>query len=583
MNRDLQATIAMGWIEEDVPDDVVMPLHQIIDQWRQDTSVSESSLWLRLIDCLRQLGCFDSEVAACRHAVILFPQQSGFRLRLAQALHRIGGDEEALRVIVGIPALDPYRADALVFRLTQFSTVDAVDGPLCDELEQLLLNSADWGLHHGSLVEMLIRRGLQPRAEAFFLRWKENGTPSPDGLIDLGGAAMQLGHPEWARPLFTPVLLAAAELENSVLGRFLGHIPPYDQTIEATLLQRVEAAFALPDEALARQSLGQGGKPPPGLTVLYLSFEDRDLPNDLAWHIQRSADKAGVALSLYQDSALVLPSRFRGDDQAVTARMNAFSAELGRQKPDVLILDCCHPVIHRGITPTILNDLRQQHGFKLVVMMRDAHSYAMSEARLWLEVCDSLAVFDPCSPICQEDTSGKVIPVPVFTMYLPYAPVAVPDRPVTFIGSVVFLWRLALLSLLQTESVEFQAIIGESRLKEAPHMEAYLDLLRRAKAVLNIAVHTPSDCLITGRVWETIAVGGLLMEQANPSIERFFTPYRHYLPWSNPEDIVHLIQFIEKFPEIRRRIADEAHGWAERHYGVKAFWDALLGHALLDR
>ncbi|RAU20799.1 hypothetical protein CU669_16120 [Paramagnetospirillum kuznetsovii] len=108
-------------------------------------------------------------------------------------------------------------------------------------------------------------------------------------------------------------------------------------------------------------------------------------------------------------------------------------------------------------------------------------------------------------------------------------------------------------------------------------------MLTGASAILNISAHSPKDHLITGRVWETLAAGALLVEQDNPSTAKFFPPYRHYLPWTNVEDIVHIAKFIKRRPDLARRVADEGHAWAKRHYGVTAFWTALLGHALRPR
>ena len=181
-----------------------------------------------------------------------------------------------------------------------------------------------------------------------------------------------------------------------------------------------------------------------------------------------------------------------------------------------------------------------------------------------------------------DDTEGKVIVLPVMAMHQTSGRAAQPDHGMLFMGSTNFLGRQALLAVLQSEDFEFSAITGEARSREAPHMAAYMELLRRARAVLNIAAHSAEDFLVTGRVWETISIGGVLVEQSNPATNCFFTPYRHYLPWRNLEDIVHLDQFIRDHPDQAARIAGEAHGWAQSHYGVKRCWSSLLGHATRD-
>jgi hypothetical protein len=98
--------------------------------------------------------------------------------------------------------------------------------------------------------------------------------------------------------------------------------------------------------------------------------------------------------------------------------------------------------------------------------------------------------------------------------------------------------------------------------------------------VLNVSRHGPGQHLVTGRVWETVAAGALLIEQDNPATAHYFVPYRHYLPWRSIEEIVHLAHFIERRPDAIARIAGDAHAWASARYGADRFWSTLLDHAL---
>jgi hypothetical protein len=313
---------------------------------------------------------------------------------------------------------------------------------------------------------------------------------------------------------------------------------------------------------------------------MFLSFGDRDLPNDMAWHMAQSAQSAGVELSLYLDSAVMLACDFRGHDEEVEAHMAKLASTIRRDRPDVVIMDNCHPITYRGLSPDLMGELKRELGFRLVSLMRDSHKYTAGILGCWKPICDSVVLFDPCSPFLKDDLDGKVIVLPVFAMHQTSGRHAQLNRGMLFMGSANFVGRQALLAVLQSEDFEFTVITGEDRAREAPHMEAYIEVLRRAGAVLNIAAHSAEDFLVTGRVWETISIGGVLVEQSNPATDCFFTPYRHYLPWRNLEDVVHLDHFIRDHPDQAARIAREAHDWALGHYGVTRCWSSLLGHAM---
>jgi hypothetical protein len=80
-------------------------------------------------------------------------------------------------------------------------------------------------------------------------------------------------------------------------------------------------------------------------------------------------------------------------------------------------------------------------------------------------------------------------------------------------------------------------------------------------------------------VWEAIAAGTMLVEQANPATARFLIPWRHYLPWQSFDDIVRIAGMVERHPETAARVAAEAGRWVERHYNPRRFWAAVVDHA----
>ena len=176
------------------------------------------------------------------------------------------------------------------------------------------------------------------------------------------------------------------------------------------------------------------------------------------------------------------------------------------------------------------------------------------------------------------DLAAKTLIIPV-----PAAPLPETQQPprhgLTFIGGLGQIHRPILIGGLLTAGIDFTAVIGEMRRRRAPDLESYAALLADSRAVLNIAVHHQDQRLITGRIWETIAAGGLLLEQAGSGITTFFTPYRHYLPWGGIADIVQACRFLERHDDLRRAMIASARDWSARHYAPDKVWQALMSLA----
>lgn len=573
------AAIALGWIADNAPDDLVDPLEDVVTQWRAQAALPLGALWQAMVRRLSQYGCFDLAAEACRTALSLEPNQPALQIRLGEMLGRSGQAEAAREVLTAVRGTARHRRDALLALLT-LGGLAAV--PLFDELEALLAGDSDWDGGHRALIERLVAAGQAGRAGVFLESWTGRWGVDPAKGFDLGVAAMLAGRPHLARDWFTPVWAELSLAADPVVGPFDGTIAPYDDGVEASLVARIEAAFALDEAglAVAWPDIGEVRQIP--RRVMMLTFEHRGLPNDLADHFSLAAAEAGVDFHLHLDTALVLPGDFIGDEAEVARRGEAFAEALARLRPDVVLFDCCSPVLARGFNPAMAAEFKARFGFRLVCVARDAHSQALAVLDSWLPVVESMVVFDPLSPIFapgHAPLKHKVIALPVPSLHAPFVEGGARDLGLVFVGSVNWQPRQMLLSVLLSEDIDFTAVTGPRAAAEAPDTAAYARLLGRARAVLNVSRHGPTDHLITGRVWESIAVGSLLVEQDNPATARFFTPWRHYLPWRSVEDIVHIARLVERRPDLAARIGAEARAWALRHYGNRRLWTTLLAHA----
>jgi hypothetical protein len=578
------SSVVKGWVLDEVPDEEVQS-HCLnwVDTWKTSADQSSVVLWLGMASILRRWGCYDAEVELCRLALSMDADLIVIRLRLAEGLFQIGEISEAREILKSTtsPTIARINALNLILRI-EGETSEHTDSYV-DELEPLLLERDKWDGLQNTLARLFISRNEGQRAANFIDAWTKRWPLVAENIIDIASLAMLTGNPSKARAIFKSIWPKSGDDLEAILGKYPETIAPFDNALESDLLRRISEAFDTADSDLAVLPPPKHGAVPTDIMVMFVSFGHRKLPNDFAEHMANSAAEAGVSLDLYLDTALSLPDEFRGSDQEVHRRIAVFSDHVAKTKPAVIILDCCMALGLRGLNPAIMADLKEQHGFRLVSLMRDAHSYALPGLRAWLPACDSMFIGDPHSPILEYDRAppgGKVIILPLPALHSHFLERRERGRDLVFIGSVNVFTRLAYLSVLATEDIRFKSIIGNNRSAARLDTQAYARELNEAGAILNISAHTPTEHLITGRVWEAFAAGALLVEQENESTASFFTPYRHYLPWKSVEDIVHITHFMDRHPDIVRRIADEGHAWARRHYGVEQFWNALLAHAL---
>lgn len=573
--RGLHGALLAGWIEEQVPDEIQDSLFAVLDSWRADRSAPPSHLWHAIAETLRAEGCFDAERACWRTLLGLAPGEPAVLQRLAEAHHRCGDGNAARAALAGIPPLHPNRAAALILRLELADSTPAERADCAAELAAVLVEPGEWSPLHHRFIRGLVSCGLAGRASAFLAEWRRrHAAEGVEMLLEQGWLAMHAGDAPAARMLFERLWrLGAPEIEG-VAGRFDGTVPPYTPALEQAIAARIEAAFARPEAELDRVVLADGDLPP--VTVIFAGFERMTMPNDLAEHYRRSALAAGVDLRLHLDSAIAFADQFRGDDATVAGRVAAFEAVLAERRPDVVILDCAYLPSRRGLRPDRMRQLADQLGFRLVCMMRDALESNLDYLRAWAPAADLMVTYDPVSALLRPEFRTPTLVTLPPAQHLRFG-TAERDLGLVFMGNNAYGVRNMLLSVLLTEDIPFTAITGDDRARLAPDMDAYAAVLGRARAVLNVAAHSRSEFLVTGRVFEAIACGAVLLEQANPATARYFTPWRHYLPWDSVADIVQLCRFVERNPAIARRIAAEARSWLDRHYDCRRFWASLLG------
>jgi hypothetical protein len=107
--------------------------------------------------------------------------------------------------------------------------------------------------------------------------------------------------------------------------------------------------------------------------------------------------------------------------------------------------------------------------------------------------------------------------------------------------------------------------------------EGYADIHKRSKICVNFSLSLNGFHHLKGRVFEIACCGGLLMEdEKNYHINRWFTPFAHYVPYSSPQDLVKKINYYLEREEERKQIARQAHEKATTLLSSASWWDAVI-------
>ena len=532
--------------------------------------------WSVVLDLLLGSGKFDVLFQTLERLVAKHPNEAGLRLVFAEAAIMVGQTQLArkqLRQIQGNHAI----ADEVQWMLHSIST-----DKYTDKIESHLIDMPRWtSEYHLKFLSLLIQNGTPERALMFFQTWAGKHTVNPPEMAAVAEAALIMKQTVLANQLFHTVWSQwMNQHADQLLGEFPESVPAYSHDIEAQLIRKIEFAFeATPEPPI--HSLAEFRNARQTEKILFVSYEHGSLENDFYVHMSESARLAGVELDCFLDSALVLPTEFRGSDKEIEQRFQLLERRIQESSPDIVIWDYS-TVSTRCIDPSKIGALRRKYGFRFVLMFRDAHEQMRPAVQIWLPVVDTLVAFDDDTVALKfndESLHENVLVLPVPSLHPPFERKSEPEIPLVFAGSIFFQPRMPFISRLLCEPITFKALFGPLRAVALSDARSYANFLASGRGVLNFSRHGLGVHLMTGRVWETLSVQSVLVEQDNPITRRFLVPYRHYIPWQNVSEVVHIANFLDRRWDIGKKIAAEGHAWMAQHYNAPGFWNRLIQHA----
>ena len=252
-------------------------------------------------------------------------------------------------------------------------------------------------------------------------------------------------------------------------------------------------------------------------------------------------------------------------------------------RPDLLILDEQVVQVGEAHAPRagLIAALRKATpGAKVVGLHLDPWSIDARALATTAEDVDVVWTFAPDLPAWRDPVfAGKVFKAP-----LPY-PVMTPAHPVgamhlAFQGSIAsYNWhRWLWLAAAQQFGVPVATGFTKHKTDNLPPMDsfrAYLGSLSRAGAVLNFGMRSDLSIALTGRTFEVLAAGALLVQERTPELDNFLVAGEHYLPFTSFADLRAIARYVAEAPagaaEVRRR----GHDFFRDHYAPRRIIQTL--------
>lgn len=102
--------------------------------------------------------------------------------------------------------------------------------------------------------------------------------------------------------------------------------------------------------------------------------------------------------------------------------------------------------------------------------------------------------------------------------------------------------------------------------------EEYVKQIQKSKISLNFSKNRQGSQQTKGRVWEVTLCGAMLMEDVNQGTSLWFDPFKDYVPFTSPEDLVDKTNYYLNHPDKMAEIAANGKMKSNLHYSPKNWW-----------
>lgn len=150
---------------------------------------------------------------------------------------------------------------------------------------------------------------------------------------------------------------------------------------------------------------------------------------------------------------------------------------------------------------------------------------------------------------------------------------------VSFVGTIVdsVRDRRAGIAALRQSGIEVYTAGGQ-RHQRLPIKE-YALVYQKSKIVINFCRCMGRLMQTKGRIFEATHCGAMLLEEANPDVDRWFVPHSEYVPFANLAELVDAARYFLEHDRERLEIARRGNQKAQQRYSAERFWNTVFNRA----
>jgi hypothetical protein len=317
----------------------------------------------------------------------------------------------------------------------------------------------------------------------------------------------------------------------------------------------------------------------------YIFNSDQHVECDMADHLCQSAANAGFDADCFFGDNILYPQLGLNHEKAV-ADLAELRTRIATTRPDAIVFDANFVGGDIGLNGAFLREVKAATGTRLIGFMGDVWgTHWVTIAQYWGEVADRLFYIVPEGRFIEACAcADRMLSSPYPVNSRNFFPDPLKEYDLSFFGSHAYLrpfWlgralrvvnRLGLVSNIRTHA----------RTNDCPSMAEYSRILRHSRMVLNFSSRGRDAKIITGRAWQALHAGTLLLEEENDQTPQYFVPFVHYVPFENAAQLALLIEFFHKNPDLAATVGQAAAAFCIEYYSATAIWNRILDAAMRE-
>lgn len=294
--------------------------------------------------------------------------------------------------------------------------------------------------------------------------------------------------------------------------------------------------------------------------------------------LMASARQAGLEPEFYAGDAILYPQFGQHRPPALRERaVEEFRETVERLRPEIVLFDGSFIGADTFLNRKVVQSLRETAGASFFAYLHDSYGSAWERAEYWTPEVAGTLIFDPASIPASTPLHPKLIPTPLPIAATFTAPKdAVRDKFLAFSGDRRKYLREFWLAFASSSGVPFSFRMHERRDPNEYSLASYIKMLFSSKVVLNFTRRSPTFSISTGRIFEGICSGNVVLEEACAATNEFFSPFVHYVPFANVEELASYSNFLFDNEEYRKAIAEMGQDWIREHFSSAHFWALIL-------